>query len=109
MVEPLHVDEKDGCIVLYRMEGDCWRVARDQAECDHFRNYEVQSPGLRRFGLTGLKGTTPFVRVQRIEEEPIEPPPSEPSLNCSGEQHDLCDLPDCSCRCHERLTVGEGK
>jgi hypothetical protein len=74
MAEPLHLDEVDGCIVLYRMEGDRWNVARNQEECDHFRNYEVQSPGRNRFGLTGLAGTTPFVRVKRIEEPKIDRP-----------------------------------
>lgn len=71
-VERLHVDEVDGCIVLYRMAGDCWRVARNQDECDHFRNYEVQAPGKRRLGLTGLQGDTRFVRVKRVEEDEID-------------------------------------
>ena len=70
--EPLYRDEEDGCIVLYQQEGDCWRVARDQDECDHFRSTEVQSPGRSRYGLTGLSGTNRFVRVRRIEEQPIE-------------------------------------
>jgi hypothetical protein len=73
--EPLHVDGVDGCIVLYRQAGDCWRVARNQDECDHFRNFEVQSPGKRRLGITGLDESTVFVRVQRVEQELIERPP----------------------------------
>lgn len=73
---PLFRDEEDGCIVLYQQESDCWRVARDQDECDHFRSTEVQSPGRHRYGLTGLSGTTRFVRVRRIEEAPIESPPA---------------------------------
>ncbi len=74
MREKLHVDEVDGCVVLYQQPGDCWRVARDQVECDHFRNTEVQAPGKRRYGFTGISGTTRFVRVSRIEEERIERP-----------------------------------
>jgi hypothetical protein len=77
MTEPLHVDEVDGCIVLYRMQGDCWRVARNQDECDHFRNYEVQSPSRRRLGLTGLAEDTSFVRVKRIDEPKIDREPTD--------------------------------
>jgi hypothetical protein len=71
-VNPLHRDEEDGCIVLIRHSGDCWRVARDQSDCDHIRSTEVQSPSKTRLGLAGLSEDLHFVRVQRIAEEVIE-------------------------------------
>jgi hypothetical protein len=73
MAKPrLHRDEVDGSIVLIRHAGDCWRVARDQADCDFVRNYEVQSPGTTRLGITGLSADIHFVRVARIAESAIE-------------------------------------
>jgi hypothetical protein len=63
MSERLHRDEIDGCIVLYRMQGDRWQVARDQEECDHFRNTETKSPGRRQLGTAGLAADTQFLRV----------------------------------------------
>jgi hypothetical protein len=81
---PLHRDEVDGKIVLIRMRGDCWRVARDQSECDFVRNYEVQSPSKRRLGLTGLSADCHFIRVERIDEEPIERPDHPTSPHRAG-------------------------
>jgi hypothetical protein len=78
---PLHRDEVDGRIVLIRMAGDCWRVARDQSECDFVRNYEVQSPGRVRLGITGLDESVNFIRVERINEEPIERPEAQPETS----------------------------
>lgn len=69
MNERLHRDEKDGCIVLIRHSGDCWGVARDQADCDFIRSTEKQPPGKTRLGIAGYDGSLRFVRVQRIEEE----------------------------------------
>lgn len=76
-VERLHIDEVDDCIVLIRIPGDRWQVVNNQADCDWIRDYEVQSPGKRRLGATGFDGQTHFVRVQRVDEEPIERPEGE--------------------------------
>lgn len=70
--ERLHIDEEDGCIVLIRIPGDRWQVVNNQDDCDWIRNYEVQSPGKKRFGVTGYEGKTHFLRVRRIEEPVIE-------------------------------------
>jgi hypothetical protein len=70
----LHRDEVDGMIVLYRLPGDRWNVACDQTECDWVRSTEVQSPSRTRLGVCALDERTQFVRVQRIDEEPIERP-----------------------------------
>lgn len=71
---PLHRDEVDGRIVIYRMQGDRWNVARDQSECDFVRTTEIQSPSKKRFGIAGLGGSMAFLRLERIDEEPIERP-----------------------------------
>lgn len=67
-VVPLHRDEVDGCIVLIRMPGDCWNVARDQADCDFIRSTEVQSPGKTRFGLAGYRAD---IHCEEMELIPV--------------------------------------
>lgn len=78
MKAPLHRDEVDGCIVLIRLAGDSWGVARDQADCDFIRSTEIQSPSKTRLGVAGYDGSLNFVRVQRIDEEKIDRPEPSP-------------------------------